>query len=230
MAPHPVDPDERGDGHLLLEGGLLAVERVDVAPPLDGLVGHAQAGEDVVVEAVGPEQQLLDPLEEQARLGALDDAVVVGRGDGDDLGGAEVGQHHRVGAAPLGREVDGADAHDHALARHEPGHRLLGADGAGVGEGDGGAGEVVDGQLVGADLADDLLVGAPEGPEVQGVGVADDGDEQAAAAVGLLDVDGQAQADVLVADDPGLAVVALDVGRVHAGTVSWMARRRWRSR
>ena len=30
-------------------------------------------------------------------LGALDDAVVVGRRDGDDLGRAEVGQHHRVG-------------------------------------------------------------------------------------------------------------------------------------
>ena len=230
VAAHPVDADERGDGHLLLEGRVLAVERVDVAPPLDGLVGHAQAREDVVVEAVGPEQQLLDALEEDARLGALDDAVVVGRGDGDDLGRPEVGQHHRVGAAPLGREVDGAHAHDDALARHEPRHRLLGADGARVGEGDGGAREVVDGQLVGADLADDLLVGTPEGPEVEGVGVADDRHEQAAAAVGLLEVDGQAEPDVLVADDPGLAVGALDVASSSSAAWSrgWPAR--WRSR
>ena len=34
--------------------------------------------EHVVVEAVLAEQQLVDPLEEHARLGALDDAVVVG--------------------------------------------------------------------------------------------------------------------------------------------------------
>ena len=39
-----------------------------------------------------------------------------------------------VGALPLGGVVDGADADDDALAGHEAGHRLLGADGAGVGE------------------------------------------------------------------------------------------------
>ncbi len=167
VAAYPVDPDERGHGHLLLEHRLLAVDRVDVAPPLDGLVGHAEAGEDVVVELVGAEQQLLDALEEQARLGALDDAVVVGRRDVDDLGGAEVGQHHRVGAPPLGRVVEGAHAHDHALAGHEPRHRLDRADRARVGERDVGAGEVVGAQLVGADLADQLVVGAPEAPEVE---------------------------------------------------------------
>ena len=95
VAAHPVDADEVGDRHLLLEHRLLAVDRVDVAPPLHGLVGHAEGAEDLVVEAVGAEQQLLDPLEEQARLGALDDAVVVGRADRDDLRHAEVGERDR---------------------------------------------------------------------------------------------------------------------------------------
>ena len=46
------------------------------------------------------------------------------------------------------------------------------------------------------------------------------GHEQRAAAVGLLHVDGEAEADVLVADDPRLAVGALDVAtRSSTGTV-----------
>ena len=60
------------------EHRLLAVDRVDVAAPLHRLVRHAERAEDVVVEAVLAEQQLVHPLQEQARLGALDDAVVVG--------------------------------------------------------------------------------------------------------------------------------------------------------
>ena len=41
------------------------------------------------------------------------------------------------------------------------------------------------------------------------------GHQQRAAAVALLDVDGEAEAEVLVAHDVGLAVGALGVGRVH---------------
>src|SRR5690606_16178968 len=48
-------------------------------------------------------------------------------------------------------------------------------------------------------------------------GVAVDRNEQGPVAVGLLDVDGQAEADVLVADDAGLAVLALDEGGGHLG-------------
>ena len=162
VAAHAVDADEVGHRHLLLEHRLLAVDGVDVAPPLHGLVGHAEGAEHLVVEAVGAEQQLLDALEEQPRLRALDDAVVVGGADRDDLRHAEVGERDRVGRLPLRGVVEAADADDHALARHEPRHRLLRADRAGVGEGDGGAGEVVRAELVGADLADELLVGAPE--------------------------------------------------------------------
>ena len=194
--------DEVGHRHLLLEHGLLAVDGVDVPPPPHGLVGHAEGAEHLVVEAVVAEEQLVDPLEEQARLGALDDAVVVGRADRDDLGDAELGQGDGVGGLVLGRVVEAADADDDALAGHEPGHGLHGADRAGVGEADRGAGEVVGAELVGTDLADELLVGAPEAAEVEGVGVLDDGHQQRAAAVALLHVDGDAEADVLVADDP----------------------------
>ena len=166
VTAHPVDADDRGDLHLLLQHRLLAVDRVDVGVPLDRLVGHVEGGEDLVVEAVLAEQQLVHPLEEQAALGALDDAVVVGAGDRDDLGDAERRQVVAVGALELGRVVDGADADDDALAGHQPGHALDRADGAGVGEGDVGALEVVDRELVGLDLADDVLVGGEELGEV----------------------------------------------------------------
>ena len=64
-------------------------DRVDVGAPLDRLVRHAEVVEDVLVEAVLAEQQLVDPLQEQPALGALDDAVVVGARDRDDLADAE---------------------------------------------------------------------------------------------------------------------------------------------
>ena len=68
------------------------VDGHDVAAPLHGLVGHADGAEDVVVEVVLAEEQLVDLAQEQAGLGALDDAVVVGGGEGDDLRDAEVGE------------------------------------------------------------------------------------------------------------------------------------------
>ena len=43
-----------------------------------GLVGDAQGGEDVLVEAALADEQLVHLLEELAGAGALDDAVVVG--------------------------------------------------------------------------------------------------------------------------------------------------------
>ena len=215
MAAHAVDADQLGDLHLLVQHRLFTVDRVDVGTPFDGLVRHPEGVEDVVVEAVLAEQQLVDPLEEQPRLGTLDDAVVVGARDGDDLGDAERRQVAAVGALELGRVVDGADADDDALAGHQARHRLHRADGAGVGQCHAGALEVGDGELVAPDLADDLLVGDEEAGEVEPFGVAEDGDDERASAVALVDVDREAHVDVFVLDESWLAVGALEVRVVH---------------
>ena len=63
-----------------------------------GSYGTAEAREHVVVEAVVAEQQLVDPPQELAALGAGDDAVVVGVGERGDLAHAELGE--RRGSAP----------------------------------------------------------------------------------------------------------------------------------
>ena len=124
------------------------------------------------------EQQFVDPLEEQAALGALDDAVVVGARDRDDLGDSERREVLAVGTFELGGIVDAPDADDDALAGHQPGHALHRADRPRVGQRDVGALEVVEGQLVGLDLADDLLVGGEELGEVHRAGVLDDRDDE----------------------------------------------------
>ena len=155
--------------------------------------------------------------QEQARLGALDDAVVVGGGEGHDLADAELGDDLGVGRLEPGRVAKRPDADDRPLAGHEPGHRLHGPERARVGEGDGGAGEVVGADLAGVHLAHQLLVGEHEGPEVEGVGVLDARHQQGARAVGLLDVDGQAEPDVRVAAPRPGVPLAVDVG--HEGRV-----------
>ena len=206
VAPDPVDVDQLEDPGLLVDLVLGVVVGVVVPLPAGRLVGDAEAGEDLVVEALGAEQELVDVAEELARLGALDDAVVVRRGERDDLAQAEAGQGAGVGPLVLGGVVDGADADDGPLAGHEPGDGVDGADGARVGEGDGRAGEVVGADLAAADPADQVLVGGEVAVEVEGVGALDVGDQEAVGAVGLGHVDGQAQVDVGVADHARLPV------------------------
>ena len=52
-----------------------------IRSPRQRLVGHAEGLEDLLVEEVGTEELSLDGGEKRPRLGALDDAVVVGAGD-----------------------------------------------------------------------------------------------------------------------------------------------------
>ena len=139
-----------------------------------------QGVEDLVVEAVVAHEQLVHPGEEEARLGSLDDPVVVGRGEGDDLRDPELGEGGRVGGGELRRVGERADADDGSLAGHEAGNRLGRAERAGVRDGDRHAGEVLDRQLVRAHLAHELLVGVQEAGEIQLVGTLHAGDDEGA--------------------------------------------------
>ena len=103
---------------------LLAVAGVDVGLPPHGLVGHVHGREHRLVEAVLPGEALGHVREEQPRLGALDDAVVVGRRQRDHGPDADLGQAAAVGGLELGRVPERAHADDGALARHQPRHRL----------------------------------------------------------------------------------------------------------
>ena len=206
MAPHPVLVDELVDLGLLLEHRRFPVHGVDVAPPLDGLVGDVEGAKGLAVEVVLAQQQVVNPPQEQGRLGALDDAMVVGARDGQQLAHAQIGQQGRVGGLVLGGERQHSDTDDRSLPDHQSGHGLPGAEGAGVRDGDGDAAHVVGAQPVLADLGDLLVVTVHEGGEVEGVSVGDARHHQRAGAVVAGDVDCDAQADVIGSHDPRLAL------------------------
>jgi hypothetical protein len=62
-------------------------------------------------------QQLLDPAQEGTRLGALDDAVVVGRSQRHHFGDAELLEAVGRGVAPLRRVGDRAGGDDRRRRR-----------------------------------------------------------------------------------------------------------------
>ena len=158
----------------------------------------------------------MDRPQELPRLRPLDDAVVVGRRQGQQLADGLPGDGLRRCALPLGGVLHGADADDGALALHEAGNRVHGADRAGVGQADRGAGEVVDGELPVPRPADEVLVVGPEPGEVHVLGALDAGHQQLPGAVGLGQVDRQAEVDLGVPDQGRLAV-DLGVGVVELG-------------
>ena len=84
--PAAVGADQRGHLHLLVQQSFLAVEGADIASPLDLFVGHAEGAEHVVVVRMLAEQTSVHGLQEQAGLRALDDPMVVGGSERDDLG------------------------------------------------------------------------------------------------------------------------------------------------
>ena len=170
VAADPVGVDQLDDPGRLAD--LLVVGDRDVLGPADRLVRDPQRREHLVPEAVLAEQQLVHRTQELAGLRALDDAVVVGRGQRHDLADREPRERVRRGALELGGVLHRADADDRALAGHQPRHRVHGADRARVGQADRRAGEVVGGELAGAGLAHDVLVRGPEPREVERLGVA----------------------------------------------------------
>ena len=102
VTAHAVHVDEGLYPNLLDGLLLLALLRpgagVVVDLPADRLIGHTHRLEEVVVEAVGARQQGSDAGEEEPGLGALDDAMVVRRGERDDFAQAELGQHPGIGS------------------------------------------------------------------------------------------------------------------------------------
>ena len=215
VAPVAVGGDEGVDLRLLAGHRRRRIGAHDVPAPLHLLVGDAEVPEDVVVEVVLADEQVVDRGQEVARLGSLDDAVVVGGRQDDDLGDAPAGQGVGVGALEGRRVVDGPHAHDEPLARHEAGDRPAGSQHPRVGEGDRGAREVVGGEAVAPGTHQQLVVGLGELAEPQLLGVAQAGHQQRPGAVGALVVDGQAQSHVVVAHDPGDPVGARDERGVH---------------
>ena len=212
VAAHAVGVDQLEDAGLLAD--VLVVAGRDVLRPADRLVGDPQRAEDLVVEAVVAEQQLVHGAQELARLRALDDTVVVGRGQRHDARDRVAGQRLLGGALELRRVVHRADADDGGLALHEARHGVVGAEATDVGQADRGAGVVLHRQLVVLGLAHDLLVRRPELGEVHRLAALDRRGDELARAVGLLLVDGQAEVDVRRRHHGRLAV-DLGEGVVH---------------
>ena len=206
VPPHPVHVHELLDGDDLLETFDRSGHGTVVLRPARGLVRNAEAGEDVVIEAVAADQQVVHRREHLAALRTLDDAVVVGARERHDLADAELGERLRIGALVFGRIDDGADADDHTLPGHEARHRVHRADRPGIRDRHRGAAEVVGGQLVGARPPDEILVRGVEAREVEGVGELHVRHDQRARAVGPLHVDRETEVHVLVAHDARLAV------------------------
>ena len=174
----------------------------------------ARSCRDRLVEVVLALEELVDPAQERAGLGALDDPVVVRRGHRRDLRDAERLQLLGRSVRPLDRVGDRADGDDRALARHEARHRGDRADAAWVGQRDVRALEVVGGELVLPRLRDQVLVIGVEAGEVERVGAADARHHERARAVLALDVHGDAEVHPGTDRDPRLVVV-LGVGAGH---------------
>ncbi len=168
VAADAVGVDEFLDPSDLVD--VVVVSRRDVLDPAHRLVGDPQRGEDLVVEAFGAEQQLVDDPQEIAALSTLDDAVVIGRRQRERLAHRVAVEGLDRGAGPFGGVFHRTDTDDRALALHEAGDGVHGADGAGVRQGDRRAGEVFDGELAVAGLFHHVFVCRPEVDEVHRLG------------------------------------------------------------
>ena len=183
---------------------------------------HAEIGEDLVVEALFAVEQSLDPGQEAARFGALDDAVIIGRGHRHDL----------LGADQLGDVLDPdgigdrAGGDDRALPDHQPRDGGDSADPARVGERQVAAAEVVGGERVVARFAHERVVLGHEFAEAQASRVTDHRHDQAPRAVLALDVDGQAEVHGAVANAVRLAINLGEVVCHHRHLVGRDARDR----
>ena len=184
--------------------------------PVHRQVGHVEVLENLFVEAVVAVEQVLQFAQERARFRALNDAVVVGAAQRHHLADAEDGAGFGGGAAIFGGIIDGAGGDDGALAGHEARVGRHGADGAGIGERNGGALEIGGGQLAVAGARHQVVEGVEIFLEIERAGVLDIGHHQAARAIFAGDVDGDPEIDLRVDHAVGLAV-AFGVGVIERG-------------
>ena len=183
----------------------------------DGRGVDVEVTGNLLIEVVLPLQQLLDPAQERSGLGALDDAMVVGRGHRHHLRDPERLDLLRRRVPPLDRIGERAAGDDRALTLQQAGHRRDCPEAAGVGEADVGSLKVVRGEAVLPSLGDQLLVVGVESLEVEAVRRLDARDQQRALAL-ALDVDRDAEIDAARLDHEGLAVPLLE-GAAHHGPV-----------
>jgi hypothetical protein len=118
---HEVAADPVGVDQLLhpgRPGHVVLVPVREVPDPADRLVRDPQRLEDLVVEPFLAKQQRVDDPQEVAGLGALDDPVVVGRGQRHGLADRELGHGLFARALVGGGVLHGPDADDGALAGH----------------------------------------------------------------------------------------------------------------
>ena len=164
----------------------------------------------------------LNGLKEAPRLGALDHAVIIGRGD----------RHHLLGADRCAdvlkpnRVADRACRDDRPLAGHQPRHRSTGANSAGVSQRHIRSDEVIGGESVGPSLVDQLVEGCLEGDEVDRPGIRDHRHDQRPRAVLLLNVDRDSEVDGAVVGAHRFAVLLKEVVCHHRHLVGRCARDR----
>ena len=200
VAAVAVGRDQLHDARVLVD------DRVRVVgAPAHRQIRDAQLAEDLVPEVVR-EQHLVDGAQEVAGFRTLDDAVVIGGRQRDQLADTQFGDPFLAGALELGGVFHRADAENGALAGHQPRHRVHSADGAGVGQRNRHARKVFGGQLAVAGPAHDVFVGGDEFCESHGLAAPDAGHHQGAFAVLALQVDRQAEIGVRGCDGRGLAV------------------------
>ena len=156
VAAHAVGVDQLLDAGDLVD--LVFRVDLDVRLPAHRLVGDAQGVEDLVVEVLLAQEQAVNELEELAGAGTLDDAVIIGRGQRQDLRDRQSVDRLLAGALVLGRVRECADTDDAALSLRQARNRVDSADAAGVRQRDGGAGEVVSGELAFAGTVDEVCL------------------------------------------------------------------------
>ena len=170
--------------------------------------------EYTVVETVVAQQLLLHEAQELSRTRSLDDAVIVGGGQGDHLGDAQAGDGARGRTGEFGGVHHRAHPDNQSLADHQARHRLRGTKAARVGQRDRGPLVILHRQFVLAAAAHQILVGREEIAERHQLGGLDGRDYERAAAIGALHVDGHAEVHVFGQVDRWLSVLD-PVGLVH---------------